>query len=389
MVETPRSAYLHIPFCARKCLYCDFPSYAGRGDRIEPYVDALCKEILHAGSVLAPYATISPLDTVYIGGGTPTLAGAEPLERILGTLRKTFALSPSAEVSLEANPGTVSSLDFTLLRACGYNRLSIGLQAWQPHLLATLGRIHTSADFLEAVGNARQAGFDNISADVMLGLPGQTMDDIRETLARVVETGVSHVSFYSLQVEEETPFHDLYASGRLSLLSEDLEREMYHEARRLLAEYGFAPYEISSAAKPGHACRHNLVYWHAEEYFGFGCAAHAYVDGIRRSNPVDLDAYIGSMAGTLPADDPFPASRILETVDKGEQMKEYMMLGFRLDAGVDGESFYRRFGQRAEILFASELEKGIADGLIESAGPFWRLTERGRDMANQVFMAFV
>ncbi len=388
MAETPGSAYLHIPFCARKCRYCDFPSYAGREDRIETYTDAVCLEIRQAGALLSDPAGAKPLDTVYFGGGTPTLAGADRLVRMLGALRDTFSLADGAEVSLEANPGTVTPRDFELLRAGGFNRLSMGLQAWQPRLLETLGRIHTARDFTDAVQAARRAGFDSIGADIMLGLPGQTMADLRETLERVIGCGVEHVSFYSLQIEEGTPFHALYSTGRLDLPDEDTEREMYHETRRLLSASGRIPYEISSAALPGHECRHNLVYWAAREYFGFGCAAHSYVGGVRRENRRELDAYLEAVGRRDPGD-PFPAARVLETVDRDEQMKEVMLLSFRTDAGVDAASYFRRFGETAERRFGPELADLSGRGLIAATDRGWALTESGRDLANQVFMAFV
>ncbi|MBP7401195.1 MAG: radical SAM family heme chaperone HemW [Clostridia bacterium] len=388
MPETPSSAYVHIPFCVRKCRYCDFPSYAGREDCVGEYTEAVCSEIRHAADVLSRDHALKPLRTVFFGGGTPTLAGADRLVRILRTLRDTFSLEEGTEATLEANPGTVTPDGFARLRAGGFNRVSLGLQAVQPHLLRTLGRIHSAEDFFDAVRAARSAGFENIGADIMLGLPGQTPEDLRETLARVIGAGVDHVSFYSLQVEEGTPFFELQSAGRLDLPEEDAERAMYHETRRTLESAGLPPYEISNAARPGRECRHNLVYWRAEEYLGFGCAAHSYVGGTRRANTADLDAYVAAM-GRGHSDGAFPAARELETVGREGQMKEYMMLGFRLSAGPDAEGFFRRFGERAETRFAAELADLDNRGFIERTGTGWRLTVRGLDMANQVFMAFV
>lgn len=389
MPEQPGSAYLHIPFCVRKCRYCDFPSQAGREDMIGRYIDAVAAEIRHTGAVMAcgGYG-LRPLETVYVGGGTPTLAGADRLVRLMDALRETFRVQGDAEVTFEANPGTVTPLDFEQLRAGGFNRVSIGLQAWQPHLLEALGRIHSPTDFVRAVRGAEQAGFDNIGADIMLGLPRQTASDVRETVLRVLDTGVAHVSFYSLQIEEGTPFFDLHASGKLHLPDEETERGMYHETRRLLAENGLVPYEISSAARPGRACRHHLVYWRSHEYFGFGSAAHSFIGGVRRENRRDLDAYLDAIAHCA-SDSAFPAATDLETIGPDEQMKEVMLLGFRMDDGIDAESFFQRFGVSMDTRFGPELAELLTRGLIVSDRRGVRLTPFGRDIANQVFMAFV
>ncbi len=387
MIDFPSSAYIHFPFCARKCFYCDFPSYAGRLEDVERYVRALKREIRQAGSLFSAGRSPAPLQTVYVGGGTPTLAGAERLTGLLADLRTVFPLADNAEVTLEANPGTVAGADFERLRTGGFNRISFGLQAWQDALLLRLGRIHTTADFIEAFTSAREAGFDNLSVDIMLGLPGQTLADVRETVSRVIGIGADHVSFYSLQIEEGTPFFDWYAAGDLSLPDAETERTMYHETRRMLRESGRLPYEISSAALPGRTCRHNMTYWRAEEYFGFGCAAHGYFDGVRRANPSDLDAYLYAVesGGT----DPFSAAHVLETLDRFAQMKEVMMLAFRTDAGVDASSYLRRFGETPSARFGNELDRLTARGLIAATPQGWALTELGLDFANQVFMEFV
>ncbi len=387
MDDFPSSVYLHFPFCARKCFYCDFPSYAGRIGDIDRYLRALEREIRQTGTLCSPDCPPVPLQTAYIGGGTPTLAGAERLTGLLDCLRTVFPLAENAEVTVEANPGTVQKADFERLRKGGVNRISFGLQAWQPALLQRLGRIHTAADFVEAFTGAREAGFDNLSVDIMLGLPGQTFADVRETVARVIDIGADHVSFYSLQIEEGTPFFDWYESGDLSLPDGEVERAMYRETRRMLRESGRQPYEISSAALPGRACRHNLTYWRAEEYFGFGCAAHGYFRGVRRANPAELDAYLQAVenGGTTP----FSAAQVLETLDRSAQMKEVMMLAFRTDAGVDVASYTQRFGESPVVKFGKELEELTLRGLIASTARGWALTEPGFDFANQVFMEFV
>jgi oxygen-independent coproporphyrinogen-3 oxidase len=387
MGDLPSSVYLHFPFCARKCFYCDFPSYAGRLGDIDRYLRALEREIRQAGTLQAPGLPPTPLQTVYVGGGTPTLAGAERMVELLDTLRAVFPWATDAEVTVETNPGTVHKADFERMRRGGINRISFGLQAWQPSLLKRLGRIHTAEDFVEAFTAARKAGFDNLSADLMLGLPGQTLGDVRETVSRVIDIGADHVSFYSLQIEEGTPFYDWYESGELILPDEEIERAMYHETRRLLRESGREPYEISSAALPGRACRHNLTYWRAEEYFGFGCAAHGYFDRVRRANHAALDDYLQAVEHGDTA--PFPASQVLETLDRDAQMKEVMMLAFRTDAGVDAASYTRRFGETPDERFGETLASLVIRGLIAETPRGWALTGRGLDFANQVFMEFV
>lgn len=392
MAANPTSLYLHIPFCARKCHYCDFPSYAGREEDIDAYFQVLTAEIQQAGrwslaQTESEPAQLAPIETIYTGGGTPTLAGARRLARLLETVTAWFPLAPDAEISLEANPGTVTAADFACLRQAGFNRVSFGLQAWQPRLLRRLGRIHDAADFVHAVHAARAAGFDNISADIMLGLPGQRLGDVRETLNRVTALGVEHISFYSLQIEAGTPFDTWYQAGSLDVPGEEQEREMYHETRRSLLAQGYEPYEISSAALPGRACRHNLMYWQAGMYWGFGCAAHSHWDGRRLANPADLDAYMGAIAAGGPA--PLPAAQVLETLDRDAQMREAMMLALRTTAGVDAAAFARRFGERPEPRFAAELADLAAQGWIAQTHCGWTLTARGLDFANQVFMAFV
>lgn len=388
MRETPGSAYIHFPFCVRKCLYCDFVSQAGKEEAIPAYIESVRAEIRHTADVLSGQSVLKPLDTVYLGGGTPTLATSGQLAAILQALRDSFGLTDQAEISLEANPGTMSMDECAAIRQAGFNRISIGLQAVQPHLLRTLGRIHLFEDYLDAVRFARQAGFDNIGADIMFGLPGQTLSDVRETLRCVLDSDLEHISYYSLQVEPGTPFHDAYSRGALLLPDPEIERDMYHTIRDTLSASGRAPYEISSSARPGYACRHHLVYWAGREYYGFGCAAHGYVGGMRRQNEPDLDAYMNKVEERS-ASNAFPAAEELERIDREEERKEVMMLGFRLEAGVDSDAFLLRFGVRMEACFGDELRELNQKGLIETRGRRVRLTPSGRDVANQVFMAFV
>jgi oxygen-independent coproporphyrinogen-3 oxidase len=399
MSEPVQAAYVHLPFCQSKCQYCDFVSWSGCLDQIPAYLQAVQQEMMAVSrwsrdsGLARPLTNVSgqPLTSVFFGGGTPTMVPAAGLASLLARLADCFGLSPAAEVTLEANPGTVTPASLASLRAARFNRISFGLQAAQPHLLKALGRIHTAAEFVSSVQAAQAAGFSRINADIMLGLPGQTLADVQETLDLLAGLPVGHVSFYSLIVEPDTPFYDRYADHPELLPDEDLERAMYHLVRSALAARGLQPYEISNAALPGEECQHNLVYWQARSYYGFGAAAHSYLAGLRRGNTPVLADYLAAWPPTAPgpARDPFPAVISSEVIDLAESQRETMLLGLRLDRGVDWTAFQHRFGTDARRLFATELADLAARGLVilDEAGV--RLSLRGLDLANQVFMAFV
>lgn len=356
--------YLHIPFCVRKCAYCDFVSYAGQADKMARYVEALLAEMDRrpcAGTVTS----------VFFGGGTPSLLPPAALARLLAGLRQRYALAPDCEISAEVNPGTVTAEWLAAAAEGGVNRLSVGIQAVQPALLARIGRIHDFAQAQETFALARAAGISNLSADLMYALPGQTLADWEESLRAVLSLSPRHCSCYALTVAEGTPFGDLDARGRLPRPSEDEELAMQASAIRILGQAGLARYEVSNYAQPGFACRHNLGYWTREDYIGLGCAAHSLEGNLRRANPSDLAAYL---AGA-----PFAVEERLTPEDEDF---EALMLGLRLVDGVE-------LSARAFARFQAGIERFRAQGLLEGAGRRVRLTPRGMDVMNAILEEFL
>jgi len=371
--------YIHVPFCKSKCYYCDFNSFAGKDELVEPYFKALTDEIrLYAGRLKD-----CRIKTVFIGGGTPSCVEGRYIYETLNSCWQYFNVEQDAEVSIEANPGTLTHEKLILYKAAGINRLSMGLQAWQDRLLKGVGRIHNVGDFIENYDLARKAGFDNINADLIFGLPGQTMRDWEESVINVSKIGVNHVSCYSLKVEEGTVFGDRLASGDLTPVDEDLDREMYHFAVDKLSEKGFNHYEISNFAKPGFKCRHNLIYWEAEEYVGIGAGAHSYFEGKRFNNKYGIEEYISSILSRE-----FPAENI-QTISREESMSEFMILGLRLVDGISMNEFKARFEKDVFDVFGKQISKLIKKGLIRLDGDRLKLTKIGLDLANMAFVEFV
>ncbi len=371
--------YIHIPFCKAKCNYCDFNSYPGKEALMEPYFHALETEIGRRGAELRD----AEFSTVFIGGGTPSLAGSWLIHSLMNACRRHFRLSGRAEISMESNPGTLSFEKLTAYKACGINRLSIGLQAWQDRLLKELGRIHGREEFEENMKLARKAGFKNINVDLIFGLPGQTMNDWRETVSGVVALEPSHISCYSLKIEEGTVFGSRLASGELEEPDDGLDRKMYRYAVDRLESYGYKHYEISNFAGPGMECRHNLIYWQAEEYLGIGAGAHSYLNGCRFNNVYGIEDYTDGIENGR------ELRENEQYIDKDEAMSEYMILGLRLIDGVSAEAFRQRFGEDMGSVFGSRLARLEHKQLLERDGDRWRLTEAGLDFGNTVFMEFL
>lgn len=396
--------YLHIPFCVKKCNYCDFVSFpvgsavsdcaivghsGGNGGMDaavrERYMDALEREICACAERISGEATVS---SVYIGGGTPSVVEPERIARLLDCVRGNFSLEKDAEISMEANPGTVTPESLRVYRAAGVNRLSIGLQSANDGELRTLGRIHTWEQFLDAYQWARAAGFANLNVDVMGALPGQTVESGLETLERVLSLNPApeHLSVYSLIIEDGTPFAALAKAGKLDLPDEDAERELYHRTVEQLTRRGYEHYEISNFARPGYACRHNIGYWIRRKYLGFGLAAASLWNGERWRNTADLDAYL---------DSPCDCRQERERLTQDDEMAETMFLGLRLMRGVDLAAFERRFGRTPEEVYVDMIRRHIDEGLLrylpETApgGRRLALTARGIDVSNYVMADFL
>ncbi len=383
------SLYLHIPFCHAKCHYCDFNSYAGMLGLRERYVAALRTEIRLAGErIRHDDGRPRRCRTIFFGGGTPSLLTADQVGVLLQEAQNAFDLDASAEITLEANPGTLEYGHLDGLRAAGINRLSMGAQSFDAGLLRWMGRIHTPAEVEVAFRAARSAGFANINLDLIYALPGQTLAVWADTLDRALNLGPDHLSLYSLIVEEGTPLHRWVAQGRVRPVDEDLAADMYELARSRLAGAGFHHYELSNWSIPGHECQHNLTYWRNLPYVGLGAGAHGWYAGHRHAEARPINDYIARVEAArdvrvtgLPA----LATVEDEYISPSLQMAETAMLGLRQVDGLDLDEFSARFGRRFEDVFGSQLERVRMFGLLETRGDRLCLSDRGLLLGNEVF----
>lgn len=415
--------YIHIPFCIRKCAYCDFLSFPSGEEERARYVERLTEEIEEAGAVSGDYVVTA----IFLGGGTPSVLAPEQTKRILQAVKESFYVAEDAEITTEVNPGTAGKEKLNSWKQAGINRLSFGLQSAENKELQFLGRIHTMEEFLESYQAAREAGFDNINIDLMSALPGQTVSSWEKTLRTVAALQPEHISAYSLIIEEGTPFYQLFGEdedkqeewrrrkelGVPELPDEDAERRMYYDTEQILKEAGYHRYEISNYAKPGYECRHNKGYWTGTEYLGLGLGASSYIsirrkDGSdakisasgeedrqerwleRRSNVRDFKTYL-----SLGRED-FKAERQIEereTLTEQARMEEFMFLGLRLTEGISEAEFFRRFNCTLEAVYGKVLNELSRQELIEryerEGAAFWRLTRRGIDVSNYVLAEFL
>lgn len=370
--------YVHIPFCAKKCLYCDFISYENKGEFIEKYVNALKQEIVNYKS-----DNIYKISTIYIGGGTPSFINSKYIVQIIETIKSKFEIIKDAEITIEVNPGTVTKEKIYDYKNCGINRISIGLQSTDNNILKQIGRIHTYEQFIETYNLARKVEFENINVDLMLALPNQTIAILEDSVDKITKLNPEHISIYSLILEEGTPLYNLVENGKLNLLDDEMEREMYWTTKKKLEERGYKHYEISNFAKQGYESKHNTDCWKQKEYIGFGAAAHSYVNNTRYSNTEDLCKYITNIIeGTN-------TKTIHEVQNKEEQMKEYMILGLRKIEGVQISEFKNKFIQNPLYVFMHELDKLVKEKLIEIDINAIKLTSKGLDLANIVWEEFV
>ena len=370
--------YLHMPFCVRKCAYCDFLSFPSGAKTQRMYAKRLMEDI---GVMGKRYGEI-PVETIFIGGGTPSVPDSGLIVEIMEHVRHAFHVADGAEISMEANPGTVTREKLTDYRKAGINRLSFGLQSANDRELKLLGRIHTWAEFLESFTLARECGFANLNIDLMSALPGQTCESWKETLSRVTDLDPEHISAYSLIIEEGTPFGERYGSeeGRKLLPDEDSEREMYHETKRFLKDCGYERYEISNYAKPGRECRHNIGYWTGVPYLGLGLGASSYLDGCRFTVNPDMKQYLEEKPGMFTD---------IEKLTKKDMEEEFFYVGLRMTAGVSLSEFERRFGISAKEVYPGLMETFVKAKAARFEGDRFVLTDYGLDVSNYIMAQFL
>lgn len=372
--------YIHIPFCKQKCFYCDFVSYCDKTNFIHEYIECLKKEIK-----LESDKKGFIIDTIYIGGGTPSVIDGKLVRDVLETIRENFIIDKDAEVTIEVNPGTVNEEKLRIYKESGINRISIGLQSTNSSLLKMLGRIHTYEEFLECFNMARHIGFENINVDLMIGLPGQTLDDIDNSIEIIANLEPEHISVYSLIVENGTKISKDICAGKLILPEEEFERKMYWRVKENLGSKGYIHYEISNFAKKGHESKHNMNCWNQREYLGFGASAHSYFRHIRYSNIEDLEKYIENINKNQIEEN----KKIHEIQDIDSSKKEYMLLGLRKIDGVNITEFKNKFLDNPIYFFRRELNKLVKNELIEIDENSIKLTNKGLDLANLVWEEFV
>lgn len=398
--------YIHIPFCIRKCAYCDFLSAPATKEAQDRYMRALLTEVRLAGQAHAEPAgnpsvmagagdARKEVTSVFIGGGTPSSVDAKWICQLMDEIRRSFVLTADAEISMEVNPGTLTEEKLRLYRQAEINRLSMGLQSTDDEELKRLGRIHTYEEFLENYRLARKNGFTNINVDLMSSLPGQTVESYESTLQKVIALNPEHISAYSLIVEEETPFWERYGEHPELLPTEEEDRQMYHRTKEILSQAGYERYEISNYARPGYECRHNTGYWTRVPYLGLGLGASSYYKGSRFANTRDRNRYIEILEST---DVPVQGcgesvfTRLREDIQiltQQDAMEEFMFLGLRLTAGIRSEDFQTVFGRSIESVYGAQLSRLTKEGLMEQTENGWKLTEWGLDVSNHVFVEFL
>ena len=369
--------YIHIPFCIKKCEYCDFVSYCNKKEYVPQYINALKKEIKN--NINKEYK----ITTIYIGGGTPSSIEENYIADIIETIKlnmneENLKDFENIEVTIEVNPGTVNKEKLQVYKKIGINRLSIGLQETHNELLKSIGRIHTYEEFIKTYNLARKIGFNNINVDLMIALPNQTIQDIKENLEKITKLNPEHISVYSLILEEGTPFYNKYNENKIKLPDEELERNMYWYVKNTLENNGYMHYEISNFSKKGFESKHNMNCWNQEEYLGFGLAAHSYNNRIRYSNTNSIEEYIKG------------SNKIIHEEQTLEDMqKEYMLLGLRKIEGINIQKFKNKFAQNPIFIFKEQLNKLVNEELIIVDGNEIKLTNKGLDLANIVWEEFV
>lgn len=390
MEEKEIGLYVHIPFCKSKCLYCDFVSFANKNDMIERYAECVKKEIIQYATENKTMSEhgLEPkfiVKTIYIGGGTPSYIDEDYIVQIMETIKHNFEVKEDAEITIEVNPGTASKDKLEAYKKCGINRLSIGLQSTQNKILKNIGRIHTYEEFIITYAHAREAKFKNINVDLMINLPGQTLEDVKDSIKRIINLKPEHISVYSLIVEDNTPIKTLLEMHCLELASDEVERQMYWYVKETLEKHKYHQYEISNFAKEGHESKHNMDCWNQKEYIGVGLNASSFSDNKRYSNISALEQYITNIE-----QNEMNKNLILEeTLNEESKMNEYMMLGLRKIAGVNIQEFKNTFNVNPIVRFCKPLEKLTKEGLVQIDENSIKLTNKGIDLANLVWEEFV
>ncbi len=373
------AVYIHIPFCEHICYYCDFNKVFLEGQPVDRYVDLLIQEM----EMTTAGEKLDVVETVFVGGGTPTTLSERQIERLCEAIYRIFPLSQNVEFSFEANPGDLSLSKLKAMQQNGVNRISMGVQSFNNELLEKIGRIHTVADVYQSIQNMEKVGFENVSIDLIFSLPGQTEDDFKDTLQKALTLDLPHYSAYSLIIEPKTIFYNLMQKGQLILPSQDAEANMYDFLMNEMERHGKKQYEISNFAKEGFRSRHNIVYWSNEHYFGFGAGAHGYLNNTRYSNFGPLKQYMTPLLeGRLP---------IFQTKDLSlkEEMEEEMFLGLRKVDGVNKGHFFEKFGQELETTFQKAIVATKEKGWLENTNEVVKLTRAGRFLGNNVFREFL
>ena len=390
MEEKEIGLYVHIPFCKSKCLYCDFVSFANQNNMVERYAECVKKEIIQYATENKTMSEhgLEPkfiVKTIYIGGGTPSYIDEDYIVQIMETIKHNFEVKEDAEITIEVNPGTASKDKLEAYKKCGINRLSIGLQSTQNKILKNIGRIHTYEEFIITYAHAREAKFKNINVDLMINLPGQTLEDVKDSIKRIINLKPEHISVYSLIVEDNTPIKTLLEMHCLELASDEVERQMYWYVKETLEKHKYHQYEISNFAKEGHESKHNMDCWNQKEYIGVGLNASSFLDNKRYSNISALEQYITNIE-----QNEMNKNLILEeTLNEESKMNEYMMLGLRKIAGVNIQGFKNTFNVNPIVRFCKPLEKLTKEGLVQIDENSIKLTNKGIDLANLVWEEFV
>jgi len=369
--------YVHIPFCTQKCGYCDFYSLKWNEIQENMYIQAAINEIKSHSALSGKFA----VDSIYIGGGTPSIINPMHMDDIINTIKSIFTVEKDCEISMEANPNSLAG-NLASYREIGINRLSMGIQSLNDDILKKIGRIHNSKEALEAIDRAKSFGFENINGDVMFNIPGQTIDDIDNTINELIKKDVKHISFYSLKLEKGTPMYASEKNKEIIMPDEDCEREMYYSGRNIMEKHNLMQYEISNFAMKDYECRHNLKYWNQEEYIGIGPSAHSFLGNMRFSNPSDITEYI------LSGEDEIFDRNILEFMNEGDMIFEYIMLRLRLTEGLKFMDFKSKFSVDFREEYAAQIEHLTKNDLAEADHEAIRLTKRGMDISNYVFEQF-